>query len=93
MLDRTALILDIFAQHARTREGQLQVRASVKSKTMVAACLPGRRLLQVVLDADTAHGNCCAVITFFRLTFFFNYTYDSGGKLLGFSVRRFLQHC
>lgn len=25
VLDRTALILDIFAQHARTREGQLQV--------------------------------------------------------------------
>lgn len=25
LLDRTALILDIFAQHARTREGQLQV--------------------------------------------------------------------
>jgi GTP-binding protein HflX len=25
MLDRTSLILDIFAQHARTREGQLQV--------------------------------------------------------------------
>ena len=25
MIDRTALILDIFAQHARTREGQLQV--------------------------------------------------------------------
>jgi GTP-binding protein HflX len=26
ILDRTALILDIFAQHARTREGQLQVK-------------------------------------------------------------------
>lgn len=25
VLDRTALILDIFAQHARTKEGQLQV--------------------------------------------------------------------
>jgi GTP-binding protein HflX len=25
VIDRTALILDIFAQHARTREGQLQV--------------------------------------------------------------------
>src|SRR4030095_4207778 len=25
VLDRTALILDIFAQHARTREGRLQV--------------------------------------------------------------------
>lgn len=25
VLDRTALILDIFAQHAKTREGQLQV--------------------------------------------------------------------
>ncbi len=24
-MDRTGLILDIFAQHARTREGQLQV--------------------------------------------------------------------
>lgn len=27
VVDRTALILDIFAQHAKTREGQLQVRA------------------------------------------------------------------
>lgn len=27
VLDRTALILDIFAQHAKTREGQLQVHA------------------------------------------------------------------
>jgi GTP-binding protein HflX len=26
VLDRTALILDIFAQHAKTREGQLQVK-------------------------------------------------------------------
>ena len=26
VLDRTALILDIFAQHAKTKEGQLQVR-------------------------------------------------------------------
>ena len=26
VLDRTALILDIFAQHARTRDGQLQVK-------------------------------------------------------------------
>jgi GTP-binding protein HflX len=25
IIDRTALILDIFAQHARTKEGQLQV--------------------------------------------------------------------
>ena len=25
VLDRTALILDIFAQHAKTKEGQLQV--------------------------------------------------------------------
>ena len=28
VLDRTALILDIFAQHAKTKEGQLQVRES-----------------------------------------------------------------
>ena len=27
IIDRTALILDIFAQHARTKEGQLQVKA------------------------------------------------------------------
>lgn len=27
VLDRTALILDIFAQHAKTKEGKLQVRA------------------------------------------------------------------
>jgi 50S ribosomal subunit-associated GTPase HflX len=26
VLDRTALILDIFAQHAKTKEGKLQVR-------------------------------------------------------------------
>jgi hypothetical protein len=26
ILDRTAVILEIFAQHAQTREGQLQVR-------------------------------------------------------------------
>lgn len=32
VLDRTALILDIFAQHARTREGQLQVRFSKKTQ-------------------------------------------------------------
>eukprot|EP01031_Cornospumella_fuschlensis_P040580 gene40580-49474_t len=29
VLDRTALILDIFAQHARTREGQLQVELAL----------------------------------------------------------------
>lgn len=29
VLDRTALILDIFAQHARTREGQLQVQLAL----------------------------------------------------------------
>jgi GTPase len=29
ILDRTALILDIFAQHARTREGQLQVQLAL----------------------------------------------------------------
>lgn len=29
MLDRTALILDIFAQHAQTREGQLQVELAL----------------------------------------------------------------
>lgn len=29
MLDRTALILDIFAQHARTREGQMQVQLAL----------------------------------------------------------------
>ncbi len=27
VLDRTALILDIFAQHAKTKEGKLQVGA------------------------------------------------------------------
>jgi hypothetical protein len=29
VLDRTALILDIFAQHAQTREGKLQVTCPV----------------------------------------------------------------
>eukprot|EP01041_Mallomonas_annulata_P008660 gene8660-17868_t len=29
VLDRTALILDIFAQHARTREGQLQIQLAL----------------------------------------------------------------
>ena len=29
VIDRTALILDIFAQHARTREGQLQVQLAI----------------------------------------------------------------
>lgn len=32
VLDRTALILDIFAQHAKTREGQLQVCACVRAR-------------------------------------------------------------
>lgn len=31
IIDRTALILDIFAQHARTKEGQLQVKISALS--------------------------------------------------------------
>ena len=30
VLDRTALILDIFAQHAKTREGQLQVSSCAR---------------------------------------------------------------
>ena len=29
VIDRTALILDIFAQHARTKEGQLQVQLAL----------------------------------------------------------------
>ena len=29
VIDRTALILDIFAQHAQTREGQLQVELAL----------------------------------------------------------------
>jgi GTPase len=29
VVDRTALILDIFAQHARTKEGQLQVQLAL----------------------------------------------------------------
>jgi len=31
VIDRTVLILDIFAQHARTREGQLQVELAAKA--------------------------------------------------------------
>lgn len=31
VIDRTSLILDIFAQHARTREGQLQVQLAILS--------------------------------------------------------------
>lgn len=37
VLDRTALILDIFAQHAKTREGQLQVIDSVLQRVEVSA--------------------------------------------------------
>jgi 50S ribosomal subunit-associated GTPase HflX len=39
VLDRTALILDIFAQHAKTKEGQLQVRQRsgfVRSKNILS---------------------------------------------------------
>lgn len=37
VLDRTALILDIFAQHAKTREGQLQVSSC--ARVSVLCCL------------------------------------------------------
>jgi 50S ribosomal subunit-associated GTPase HflX len=42
--DRTALILDIFSQRARTREGKLQVRCCQRGKAITwllcASCLP-----------------------------------------------------
>lgn len=35
VLDRTAVILDIFAQHARTKEGQLQVGCFINKKELI----------------------------------------------------------
>ena len=40
VLDRTALILDIFAQHAHTREGRLQVELA---QLRISSAPPGRR--------------------------------------------------
>lgn len=46
VLDRTALILDIFAQHAKTREGQLQVRCV---RACVRVCVRASALVCVFL--------------------------------------------
>lgn len=47
VIDRTALILDIFAQHARTREGCLQVELA-----QLEYRLPAQRLVKVGLDVS-----------------------------------------
>lgn len=39
VLDRTALILDIFAQHARTKEGKLQVNMKFWFVFVLQSCL------------------------------------------------------
>ncbi|CAM9092274.1 unnamed protein product, partial [Heterosigma akashiwo] len=44
VLDRTALILDIFAQHARTKEGKLQVRRRRRGARQVLLALATYRL-------------------------------------------------
>ena len=41
VIDRTALILDIFAQHARSKEGKAQVRAGPSSSTCCPGCAAG----------------------------------------------------
>ncbi len=47
VIDRTALILDIFAQHARTREGQLQVELAQLEYRLPRLTGQGRKLSRV----------------------------------------------
>lgn len=47
VIDRTALILDIFAQHARTREGQLQVELAQLEYRLPRLTGHGRQLSRV----------------------------------------------
>ena len=44
VIDRTQLILDIFARHARTREGQLQVELAQLAEIGLMSCRPSSEL-------------------------------------------------